>query len=114
MLLGYADDLCVMAPNKRDLRRSLKIIKSWGDKNVIELNYSKCGIFRVMGRSTTEHNAEEMWKIPVVRHYKYLGITISNSLKLDEHFKNVEKKVMLFESFLNKIPITKVPILVRV
>ena len=62
------------------------------------INPQKSGIMRILWRRGKFKVIENALNIPEVESYRYLGITITQSLRLDEH----ENKLRNIEKFLSK------------
>jgi len=61
-----------------------RLIKRWSDENKVEINYNKCGIMELKRNQVEEQPAkdsDQLWeRFPKVNNYKYLGITLNQSL----------------------------------
>ena len=64
----------------------------------MHINPQKSGIMRILWRRGKSKEIENALNIPEVESYRYLGVTITQSLRLDEH----ENKLRNIEKFLNK------------
>jgi exonuclease III len=88
-LLAYADDLVLMASDRRVLQKMICDFKDYCDTWNLRVNLtkSKIVVFRNGGRLA----GDERWtfggeEIEVVNNYKYLGLNLSPTLSLESHF----------------------------
>ena len=87
----YADDLALVCQDLLAVKRAIKLVEEWGKKNQMLLNKNKCGIFKLrnsgrkfkinkQGKMEVQPPSEFVLDIPIVRHYKYLGVVFDDSL----------------------------------
>ena len=57
------------------------------------MNEKKSGILRILKRTGKIKNMENALNIPEVNSYKYLGVWINQSIKVDEHCNYIKSKV---------------------
>jgi len=88
-ILAYADDLAIICEGKNQLINIFNIIEKWTKNNGIMVNKNKSGIMVIKG---TETNSK-IEGYPVIKEYKYLGITINNKLQINKHVGNINKKL---------------------
>jgi len=93
----------IICKSRRELRRRLKLIRAWGENNCITLNNLKSAIFQIKKRKSRNTHSEEISEIPILTNYKYLGIQVSNTLRLDEHIKELTKRANAFSNSIKKL-----------
>ena len=75
------DDLAVFVEGKIALNHVLKMIEAWMKNNLMEINYKKCGIFKLHSNDRETIPAKIVGKIfnrfPKVNSYKYLGLQLN-------------------------------------
>ena len=59
----------------------------------MKINEKKSGILRILKRTGKIKNMENALNIPEVNSYKYLGVWINQSIKVDEHRNYIKSKV---------------------
>ena len=97
MVRGYADDIVCVWDSLTQTRTAIEIMKNWTETNKMAINPNKSGIMRILLRNGKKKWTPNWLNIPEVKSYWYLGITINQALKLDEHYqmlKNIEVKIM--------------------
>ena len=97
MVRGYADDIACVWYSLTQTRTAIEIMKNWTETNKMTINPNKSGIIRILLRNGKKKWTPNWLNIPEVKSYWYLGITINQALKMDEHyqmFKNIEIKIM--------------------
>ena len=116
MVRGYTDDIACVRDSLTQTRTAIEIIKNWTETNKMTINPSKSGIMRILLRNGKKKWTPNWLNIPEVKSYWYLGITINQALKLDEHYqmlKNIEVKIMRRISLLKPTLInTKIRLIV--
>ena len=95
-LLSYADDLCVLCASPSELRRVIKLIKSWSKENNLELNAKKSGIVEFTPRRGNQTKYlkvnSEFEGIPVLNEYRYLGLILDGKLTMTKQLELIDKK----------------------
>ena len=94
---GYADDIACVWDSLTQTRTAIEIMKNWTETNKMTINPNKSGIMRILLRNGKKKWTPNWQNISEVKSYWYLGITINQALKLDEHYqmlKNIEVKIM--------------------
>jgi len=82
-----------IALGKRSLKMNIDQINKWGKENYIGINEKKCAIIRVRGKKTPKDlTLQSISGIQFVEKYKYLGITIDQSLNLKTHLNLITKR----------------------
>jgi hypothetical protein len=76
-VLAYADDLAVMCESEEELMKVVSFIEDWCQINGIKINYKKSGVLYLDNISTDE---KEIFGIPIVKEYKYLGVIIDKNI----------------------------------
>lgn len=82
LLLLYADDLAIIANNKSDVARKLKILFKYCEFNKLQVNVSKTKILYCRKAGKIPKNMKFYYsqeQIEIVSSYTYLGIPISSS-----------------------------------
>ena len=112
-LLKYADDTAVIGHIKgrdeTEYREYVSWFKNWCKENFLDLNSSKTKEMIIDFRSTKHVDPKrcpiivEGEAIEVVDTYKYLGTTISDSLKWERHCKSLYNKGQQRMYFLRKL-----------
>ena len=95
---AYADDIVIAVDNLQDINMYLKVVLEWCIVYEIELNPIKSGILRVLNRAGKIKGIKNIAKIPEVTEYKYLGLTINQSL----NFKGLTFKIKSKSNYLRK------------
>ena len=90
--LFYADDGLIMAHNREDLAKLLKIIETSSAECGLQLNKEKCKII-----SFNNNDKQEIEGIRMVEELKYLGITVENKKRwYGKHIQdNINKGIKL-------------------
>ena len=96
--LGYADDIVWICENMDQVKKSIEIMRAWTLQNRMIVNPKKSGILRILRRKGKWLHYKNWLDIPEVTSYWYLGIRITQSLKLNEH----EQRLKAVESNLTK------------
>ena len=97
MVRGYADDIACVWDSLTQARTPIEIIKNWTETNKMIINPNKSRIVRILLGNEKKKWTPNWLNIPEVKSYWYLGITINQALKLNEHYqmlKNIEVKIM--------------------
>ena len=70
----------------------------------IEINYKKCGIMELKRNQVEEQPAkdsDQLWEqFPKVNNYKYLGITLNQSLLPKQHLEHLQNKLKKFKKMV--------------
>ena len=94
-MFGYADDSLILCTSKNQLRRIIKLIKSWSSEFNLILNPSKSGILELLplnDKKETLKVGSIFEGIPIVDKYKYLGVWLDRKLTLTPHLEHISKK----------------------
>ena len=83
---AYADDIVCVCPNIYQANTAIDIMKNWCSENKMRINKDKSGILRILKRSGKTGIINNSLDIPEVSSYKYLDITINQSIALKNHF----------------------------
>lgn len=82
-MLLYADDLVILAYSPVDLKRKLRILEQYCDKNGLSVNTRKTQImvFRAGGKrgKDSQHLFYKGERVEIVNRYTYLGVRLSTS-----------------------------------
>ena len=107
----YADDIALyyqssnigLAIEKQ--RQGLETLTNWLDKNHIKINHSKSNFLLF----TNKKNSEDLTLtirsqcLKQQKNVKFLGVTINNKLRWNDHAQNIEKKVKAKLITLNQL-----------
>lgn len=93
---AYADDIAVLCTGKQQATQAINIVKKWCTTNKIGLNASKSGVMRLKKRMHKSKVVQTLGDIPIVHTYKYLGVTISESLRLQVQVEKLRGKLKGF------------------
>ena len=89
---GYADDIVCIWKSKAQAIKAIEVMKKWTTENRMEVNPSKSGIMRVMRRKGKWFIINNVLDIPEVDSYKYLGIRLDQTLRLDGYKEELRRK----------------------
>ena len=103
---AYADDIVLAVELKEINTKLMKIIKRWEQYKVM-LNPQKSEILRNINRAGKTKEIKNCANIPEVKEYKYLGITINQSLNFKELIKKIKIKSKYLKYNLRKPKNTK-------
>ena len=83
--MAYADDLAFTCRNKENLRRAIKATNAWCEKTGMEVNNEKSAIMVLRKDRRTPGvergiGDERIEGIRVVESYKYLGVTVEDTM----------------------------------
>ena len=87
MVRAYADDIAWVCTSIYQTRRAVEIMENWSTINKMKINPTKSGIIRILLRKGKIKQISNWLNIPEVSAYRYLGITINQTMKIDEHYK---------------------------
>ena len=88
--LGYADDIVCIWEDINQIQLWINLMRDWWAENKMTINPKKSGILRILLRKGKCKGIKNWLNIPEVDWYKYLGVTITQSLQLKEHEKNLK------------------------
>ena len=105
--LAYADDLCIISPQKAEVNSMLKTILQFFNWAGLELNTSKCGALSMINNRNRKYvepfepQADEATHIPALKwedSYKYLGVQLGRERRgtmddLAQSMSNAAKKI---------------------
>ena len=94
----YADDIAWVWESANQARQAIEIVNKWSLENKIIINPQKSEIMRILLKRSKCIGISNCINISEVDNYCYLGITITQSLSLDDH----ESKIREIELFLNR------------
>ena len=77
---AYADDIVWIWSSIIQAREAIDIMKIWWRENQMTINENKSGIQRILKRKGKTGIISNSLNIPEVAEYKYLGITINQSI----------------------------------
>ena len=94
---AYADDVVCIWTNLAQTKQAIQIMEQWCIKNEMKINERKSGILRILKKRGKTRKIENSLDIPEVESYKYLGIHINQSLRLDTHNKYIKQKMSMIK-----------------
>eukprot|EP00808_Paulinella_micropora_P014346 g50293.t1 len=93
--LLYADDVVMLAESPEELNAMIEVVRSFCDTWRIEINLAKSQVMEVHPRGVCR-KAEGYYygskAIEVVKQYKYLGLTLTDTLSWDAHHERALAK----------------------
>ena len=98
---AYADDIVLEVETKKIDNKLSKILE-WWKLFEIKLNPHKSGIMRILNKSGKVKGIKNAANIPEVGKYKYLGITINQSLNFKDIIELISKKTKYMKYQLRK------------
>lgn len=89
-VLLFADDLVLMARSRDGMKRAVRSVEQWCNRNEMKVGIKKCGSMIINDRhqhypTSSFHINGEV--IPKVNHYIYLGVKITNDIDLQAMFE---------------------------
>ena len=91
---AYADDIMVFCENIVAVRRVISIIRKWSISNHVKMNNKKSAILPLVRRKSKKDKfGRSILDIPIVREYKYLGLTLSYDMSLKQTLTSLSIKV---------------------
>ena len=98
--LAYADDIVLLADKKEDMVEMLKECSEYADESKLKYNISKSQCL-VFGDSLGDVFHLQGQQMELVNEYKYLGVTITNSIDyLDTYKKMLAKKAQVSQGII--------------
>ena len=82
----------------------MQIMKNSTETNQIKINPSKSGIFRILNRRGKVKDILNALDIPEVTSYKYLGVEMNQTIKLNGHIHTLR---LIEEKLANRINILR-------
>lgn len=97
---AYADDIVIVAHGEFKLAGVLTVVKDWCRRWRLEINKEKSGVMCIRkDRRTPDWCSQGTYRgYPVVASYKYLGITIEDTLTMDAMSKDMDKQIQFLRS----------------
>ena len=86
-----------------NLRNAIGVTRAWCSGNKIAMNNSKSGILVVKKRMHRNPQAKFIDEVPIVHSYKYLGINISESLRINLHALKIRDRLKGFSYFMRQL-----------
>ena len=92
----WADDLVLLSENEAGLEKLLEDLKTYSDKNKLEINVkkTKCMIFNKTGRLIHKKFYLGRSRIENVRTYKYLGLVITPSGEIKSALDDLRSRAL--------------------
>ena len=91
---AYADDIVWIWSSIIQARESIDIMKNWWRENQMAINEKKSGILRILKRKGRAGIISNSLNIPEIAEYKYLRITINQSITTKIHSEIIKSKVL--------------------
>ena len=95
---AYYNDITWVWESIDKTKQAIEIVNKWAFENKMIINPQKSRIMRVLLRRSKCKGISNSIDIPEIDSYCYLGVNITQSLRLDDH----ELKMRKFEQFLNR------------
>ena len=105
-VLAYADDIALVC-SESQLDTVCDAVERWSSINNIQINKNKSLLMRVKVDSRTPQPTFQNFRgIPVGKTYKYLGIHLSDDLRLEQSLAEQTSKVLkLYRTIVNQAAI---------
>ena len=100
---AYADDIVWIWNSSEQTMKAIQIMKTWWENNGMAINGKKSGIMRILRRIGKVKPTKNDLNIPEVRSYKYLGVLINQSCKVDDHWKFIKTKVLNYKRMIGML-----------
>ena len=89
--IAYADDICSAIRTPTCLTKLTKIMNTYCDKHNLKINRSKSGILILNKQIKYDLGFRPTYAdLPIVSHYKFLGITTTYTLNLKTHINSIK------------------------
>ena len=106
--LLYADDLVLLAKNRKDLQSQLDTLDKFSKSLKMEVNLDKTKVILIQKqKSRAKSKRNKPWKIgdkelKECTSYKYLGVTLKSNGSFSEHIHKIKRKLLspIFPLFL--------------
>ena len=82
---GYVDDIVCIWKDIEQIKLWIILMRDWSIENKMTINPKKPGILRILQRKGKCTGIQNWLNIPEVDWYRYLGVRITQSMKLKEH-----------------------------
>jgi hypothetical protein len=91
-ILLFADDIAIKSPTYLALQAAIDECTSWQQKSKLKFNIEKCGI---ISQNASQPVVLDGDVIPVVQHYKYLGLIFdAQGVRWEEYIDKITNKYM--------------------
>lgn len=94
--IAYADDIAIIIDKKIHVKETINIIMKWCERNQMCINKLKSGIMKVKQKSYKKKKVIFIEGVPEVIQYKFLGVELTNSLRLRPHIDMIKDKLEKF------------------
>ena len=98
---AYADDIVWICISTAQIQKATSIMSQWCSQNAMKINEKKSGILRILKRTGKISTIENWLNIPEVSEYKYLGVVLNQSLRLNNHQQYIRSKVQALKKRIN-------------
>ena len=92
-LLGFADDLALVAGSAAELQQMLAVAERWARRWLLEFGVSKCAVMVLGGTEGGVQFVLAGERLAVVDHHRWLGVEVDQALTGDLHAENRIKKM---------------------
>ena len=103
----FADDIVLIAPGKKSLRKSLNKVNEWAIKNEMTFGINKCAtlVVKPLHFKNQDDYVDPTFhlgfnSIPKTTQYTYLGIPFNESLSLQPIISNLNSKLKFYFKFI--------------
>ena len=104
-VLGFADDIVLIADNPKKLQDLINICQHWASKNQMSFNTSKCKVMKFNEPSNDSTFTLNNETIEIVQTYKYLGITLSSKYITNlfrHHFSKISDRAGIKSAIIGR------------
>lgn len=92
-IYAFADDILITSQDLDSITDCIKTTEKWCLQFDMTLNKKKSAILIMKDRHKLRRDLKQIRNIPIVRMYKYLGITINEEWNFNDHFDKLKKKI---------------------
>ena len=100
----YADDILIIANNENLLSKALLKLKQFTDSEGHVINYKKSAVMFSRADNRDKDRCTGIFEsIPIVSQWRYLGVIVENSTKLDAETLQKENKKVKYLNLIGNI-----------
>lgn len=108
--LAFADDIVLTTTGTLQTSQAISVIERWCLNAGISINKNKSAVMVVrQDRRTPDYHHSHVKGIPVVTHYKYLGVHIDDALQYRITMQSITDKLTRFRSQIKLTWASKIP-----